>query len=159
MVLFVKLISYTSVSAHPISIVLLPIIGIFFLKWPQKNVTPFEGKKVGVLRRFFGFFIDMTTVIMVILPVAVIFMLILEYIATGYWQWRFERESFRWWTDIPSLFAILCVFSSLFYYRRWHFNRSFQTIGQYLMGYKLVKDYRVNAGEHYWVKAVRMRKA
>lgn len=126
-----------SVSSEPWAFILLPLGFAIALWWPKRHGTVIEGSRVGLTRRFVAFYLDFFVIVVGVLPAVSLPALVIEYIATGVWQWSFEREVFRP-RDWVSLFIGLAACFGAFYYFKWHFDRGAQTLGRHLMKFKVL---------------------
>lgn len=126
-----------SVSANPWGFVILPILFVLAHRWPKHHGRVLEDSRVGIFRRLGAFYIDMSVSMFATLPVVLIVWLATEYVATGQWQWSYERDFFRW-TDIIDISAMLLGFYGMFYYQKWHFYNNRQTLGQHIFKFKLL---------------------
>ena len=126
-----------SVSSEPWVFILFPLGFAIALWWPKRHGTVIEESRVGLTRRFVAFCLDFFVIVVGVLPAVSLPTLVIEYIATGVWQWSFEREVFRP-RDWVSLFIGLAACFGAFYYFKWHFDRGAQTIGQHLMKFKVL---------------------
>lgn len=98
-----------------------------------------EGGRVGRRRRFFAVYIDCFVAMAGIMPLVILPMLVFEYLAVGEWVWSFSRDYGRA-TDLVMLPLVISGFYFIYFYFKWHFDRDKQTIGQYLLGMKLIPN-------------------
>lgn len=92
----------------------------------------------GVWRRFGAFLIDLMVIILSLSPILALPAIITEYTYTGDFSWAFQREFSRS-TDnaviIPSVFILII---GLVYYFYKFTLISKPTIGQYILGYRII---------------------
>jgi hypothetical protein len=61
----------------------------------------------------------------------------LEFSSTGVWQWSYER--LEWQTrDIFGALLLFLMFPGIFYYFYKHHSLGRETVGQYILGYKII---------------------
>jgi hypothetical protein len=126
-------------SSSLVSVLLAIGLGLFLFFYPQPANILDESKTVGVWRRLAAFFLDFLTVLMVLTPLLALPFLIAEAGYTGQFQWGFEREFSRP-TDTTYLMpGIIIAFVGIYYYFYKHARMNRQTIGQYILGYKVTK--------------------
>jgi len=106
----------------------------------QSASTVDSSKVVGVWRRFGAFFLDFALVLLIVSPVAALPLLVAEASYTNTFHWSFHRHFARP-TDVmylmPSIGAALLA---LFFYFYQHALVGRQTIGQYVLAYKVTKS-------------------
>ena len=126
-----------AVSADLWAILLLPLLFAIALWWPKRHGAVVEDSRVGLTRLFMALHIDMFVILLGGLPAVFIPALVMEYIATGVWQWSFEREVFmpRDWVSL--VIGLASCFGG-YYYFKWHFDRGAQTFGQHLLRFKVL---------------------
>lgn len=111
---------------------------IFVVWYPQKAGTPASFPPVTISERFAAFFVDFLTVLLAVTPMATLPLLLSEADATGSFRFSFERDFSR---PADATFAFLgsvFVFMGLFAYFYIHAVTGRQTVGQYLLGYRVV---------------------
>jgi hypothetical protein len=126
-----------SVSFDPLGLILLPALFLIGVNWPKRHGDTIETSRVGLLRRFAAFYIDLFIAMAGVLPIICMTALATEFYATGNWQWSYERDFFRP-TDVIDIAAFLLGFAGIFYYFRWHFKKRVQTLGQHVLGFTLI---------------------
>ncbi len=126
-------------SLHPIPLIVLPLLFILIMLWKKPDVDIDPKSRVGIFRRIAAFYIDFFTVMIGVMPFITLPSLVVEYFVTGTWQWRFERDYFRY-SDLLSLFFFLIGFYAIFYFFKWHFKNGKQTPGQRLFKFKLIQN-------------------
>jgi len=100
-----------------------------------------DGEKLaGFWRRFGAFLIDFIVIILSLSPILALPLIITEYSYTGDFSWAFKREFSRP-TDnaviMPSVF--ISLFSLVYYFYKFTLM-SKPTIGQYILGYRIIGD-------------------
>ena len=127
----------TSVSFSPSGLILLPVLFLIALKWPRHDVEILDESRVGIIRRYFAFNIDLCVGLIAILPFICMAGLILEFMVTGQWVWAFERDFFRW-TDVINVAVFFMGCYGIYYYIKWHFENGRQTLGQHFLRFQLL---------------------
>ena len=92
---------------------------------------------VTIWERMSALLIDFASVVVVTIPLISLPGLLLEWQATGTFSWAFEREFMRA-TDIVSGALFLVILPVLYGYFVTLPRRGYATIGQYIMGYRIV---------------------
>lgn len=133
-----KCITYASSSIW--SVILSLCLLCFLIFYPQQKSIRDEEKTVGVWRRFGAFYLDFMVVIIGVTPLLAIPLLWMESTYIGQFQWAFEREYSRELDAYLVLPSIGVAFFVLFYYFYKHPKAGRQTLGQYILGYKVVAD-------------------
>ncbi len=118
-------------------LILGPMVFGLAIKWPRKDNDIIYSSKVGIIRRFSAFIIDLYIAGIGILPIICLPSLLLEYMATGEWQWSFQRGFFRKTDIIGNIFFFVGIYG-IYKYFNWHFKNHMQTIGQYLLRFTLI---------------------
>jgi hypothetical protein len=126
-----------SASSSPISILLSVALVLFVVTYPQRTSASDETRVVGVWRRFGAFFLDFASVVMVVSSLGAVPVLVAEAGFTGAFQWTFERDFARPTDTAYVLPAALGAFLLLFLYFYLHARVNRQTIGQYVLGYRV----------------------
>ena len=122
-----------------ISVITSIVLLIILLRYSQISSSAVTNNPVRLRRRLAAVFIDFLVVIMITAPLASLVTLLIESIYTGSFQWSFEREFSRP-TDSLIILEIFVIFFLLFYYFYKHLLVNRQTAGQYVLGYKIIKD-------------------
>ncbi|MDH5191793.1 MAG: RDD family protein [Gammaproteobacteria bacterium] len=126
------------VVASSIASLLLGIsLGLFIFYFPRKHSITDSSNIVGLWRRFGAFFLDFMTVLIVISPIAVVPILIAEANFTSEFTWSFERDFVRPTDDIYLLPGVFGIFIALYLYFLLYARSNIQTVGQYILGYKV----------------------
>ncbi len=125
-------------SSSPGSVMIsLAIIGfvVFQPEWKSQIDT---SRAVGVWRRFGAFFIDFLLVLLAVAPLTTLPMLFAEAAHTGEFHWSFIRDFGRPNDTLFVLPAVLLGFASLYFYFFYLPWKSKQTVGEYILGFKIV---------------------
>lgn len=138
-----------SASSSWVSILLSIGLILFLVFYPQQTNLLDESKSVGVWRRFGAFFLDFLTVLMIITPISVLPILIAEGIYTGQFQWSFEREFSRQSDATYIMPGLILAFVVLYYYFYKHIRLNRQTVGQFILGYRVTDVRETNSGPKY----------
>lgn len=126
-------------SSSPISILLSVALTVFALIYPQRASVPDETGVVGVWRRVGAFLLDFASVVMVAGSLGAVPVLVAEAQFTGVFEWAFERD-FERPTDMAYLLpAVVGAFLLLFFYFYLHPRVGRQTLGQYVLGYRVTE--------------------
>lgn len=126
-------------SSSLISILISVALTVFVLIYPQRTSAPHETSVVGVWRRFGAFFLDFASVVMVVSALGAVPLLIAEASFTGVFQWSFERDFARPTDTVYVLPAVFGGFLLLFLYFYLHPRVNRQTLGQYVLGYRVME--------------------
>jgi len=131
-----KCITYASSSL--LSVILSVGLLYFLCSYPQLKYIQDKSKIVGVWRRFGAFYLDFMVALIGITPLLAVPLLLQESSYTGHFDWVFEREFSRSSDSSYLLPSVGIAFWFLFYYFYKHAKSGRQTIGQYVLGYKVV---------------------
>lgn len=143
-----------SASSSPFSVALAVGLLLFLVFYPQLENTADNTRVVGVWRRFGAFFLDFTLVLMSVTPLAALPFLWAEAGHTGIFQWSFEREFLRPTDSVYILPSVFAAFLALFYYFYQHARVGRQTIGQYVLGYRVVRASGIDGEPKYGMRVV-----
>jgi|GEM_PF-2462972 len=123
-----------TIALGSLILLLLPIT----VRWTDR-ADIFE-PPVNVLPRVGAFIIDMLTIQLIWMPVMVLGIIFAEVLYTGEWRWAFERD-FQRATDMPLfLIPFFGMFGSVIGYQYWSLRTGRQTIGQYVLGFRVIAD-------------------
>lgn len=126
-----------SASTSMMGLVAPGILIAFIVFHPQETGTPKHVEPIKIWERFTAFLIDLLVVFSVSVPIATLPILLAEAGATGNFQWSFERDFSRP-TDAALAFpGVLWMFVALVGYFYIHPVIGRQTIGQYLLGFRV----------------------
>lgn len=118
-------------------IVSLVIVAFLFLRPVQPTMVVSNGV-VGVWRRVGAFLIDFALVLFAISPIAALPFLVAEASYTGEFEWSFLRKFARPSDSLFVLPAVLASFAALYFYFFLHPLKGKQTVGEYILGFKVV---------------------
>ena len=93
---------------------------------------------VGVWRRFWAFLIDYALVLFVVSPLAALAPLLIEAGHTGSFEWSFVRTFSRPSDSLVVVPAVFASFTALYLYFFLHPLKNWQTVGEYILGFKVV---------------------
>lgn len=128
---------YMSASTSFLALVASAVFAAFVIFYPQEAGTPIHVEPIKIWEGFAAFFIDFLVVLSATSPIATLPILLAEADATGIFQWRFERDFSRP-TDaalaVPGVLSGFAVFFAYFYI---HPAIGRQTVGQYLLGFRV----------------------
>lgn len=128
----------SSVNSSPGTIITGFLTSIFAIFMPRKKQIDILDEPVGLMRRYFAFYLDSVVLIIGCVSLGVIPTLIAEYHATGHWNWVYERDEFHL-RDIIGIVHILSMFAALWYFFVKHASLEKSTPGQYIMGYRIIR--------------------
>lgn len=128
---------YTAASASLMSLGLGVIIGLFALFCPRQELMANPTKPVGIFQRFGAFFLDFMAALAAFTPVLTLPILFYEAQATGVFAWSFNRDFARSTDVLAVIPGILLTQASLVVYFYFHAAKNRQTIGQYILGYRV----------------------
>jgi uncharacterized RDD family membrane protein YckC len=121
------------------SIILGLIFIIFAIKFPREIRNNTENR-AGFWRRFGAFILDFIAVLMALTPIVALPTILSEYFYTGSFEWAFQRDYSRS-TDILVIFpSVLILLAGLIYYFYKYTLISKPTLGQYVLGYRIVSN-------------------
>lgn len=112
---------------------LITLIGFF---WPTPVHPPRKGKYVGFTRRVFALGIDGWFLFSAILVTAIPTALVIEWFATGQWQWAWDREDQS--RDLIPLLVYYTWYLFAFYYYTRRVREGRPTLGQFAMGFRIL---------------------
>lgn len=127
-------------SSSLLSIVLSLGLFCFLYFYPQQKSSHDNLEIVGVWRRLGAFYLDFMVVLIGVAPLLALPLLFQESNYTELFEWNFERELSRSSDSSYILPAVGFAFWFLFYYFYKHPKSGRQTIGQYVLGYKVVSN-------------------
>ncbi len=124
-------------SSSPIALAVAVALIVFLFAYRQHQYAPNDHAPVGVWRRLGAFFVDFATIMLMFSPIGAMPALLGEAHFTGEFHWAFERDFGRP-SDAPLVVpAVLVGFLCLFVYFYAHARMGRQTLGQYLLSYRL----------------------
>jgi RDD family len=126
-----------SAASSWVAIVVALGMGIFLALYRPRTQALDPSRVVGVWRRFGAFFVDFTSVVMIVSPLAALPVLVAEANYTATFKWSFMRDYSRP-TDAPYILsAVLVMFGALFSYFYLHARYGRPTVGPYVLGYRV----------------------
>ncbi|MES1156859.1 MAG: RDD family protein [Alphaproteobacteria bacterium] len=128
---------YMSASSSLVSLIASAILAVFTVFYPQKAGESERTEPVKIKERFAAFLIDFFIVISAGGPVATLPILLTEAKAVGRFQWSFERDFSRPTDYVLAVPGVFFMFGLLFVYFYVHLLIGRQTVGQYLLGYRV----------------------
>ncbi len=128
---------YISASTSLVGLIASFLLAVLISLYRQKIGTPAPVEPVKIWERFVAFFADCFVVVAIISPVTTLPILLAEASATGSFQWSFERDFSRSTDAALAGPGILLMFAGLFAYFYVHPLIARQTVGQYLLGFRV----------------------
>jgi hypothetical protein len=110
----------------------------FMSFYPQRRCPGDPSRIVGVWRRVGSFLVDFTFVLMIVAPLAALPILAVEAEYAETFQWSFAREYPRPTDWLLFTSGALAGFAALFLYFYQHERLGRPTVGQYVLGYRVV---------------------
>ena len=124
-------------STSILSIIFSVIFSICLFFIPRKKFTYNSELIVRSRRRISAFIIDFVILLVCATPISALPMILMEYSYTDNLAWSFQRDFVRS-TDSSIMFpTMLFIFTLLFYYFYKHLMLNKQTVGQYVLGYRI----------------------
>jgi hypothetical protein len=127
---------YVSGATSFAAVIAAPVLCAFVLFYPQRITTATRTEPVKIVERVVAFFVDYLVLLVATVPILTFLMLLLEAEATGAFRWQFSRSNLRP-TDVFAIVVVLLVFVALFAYFYVHARIGRQTVGQYLLGFRM----------------------
>lgn len=128
---------HTEASASLVSLALSVVIGLFAIFCPRQEMAANPAAPVGIFQRFGAFALDFTAVLAALAPLYILPILLFEAQATGAFAWSFNRDFARATDALAIVPGVLLAQLSLILYFYFHAANNRQTIGQYILGYKV----------------------
>lgn len=128
---------FMSASTSLMGLVSSGVLVAFVVLYPQETGTPLHIDPIKIGERFAAFFIDFLVVLAATSPIATLPILLAEAEATGNFQWSFERDFSRPTDGALTFPGVLSMFAALFAYFYIHPAIGRQTVGQYLLGFRV----------------------
>ncbi len=128
------------VGAHSsiLSIIISIALVLFLVLRPNQKVKIQDDRVVGVWRRLGAFYLDFALVLLIVVPITAIPMLVAEGQHTGTFEWFFVRKFTRPSDAFFALPAVLACFAALYFYFFYTPFKDRQTLGEYVLGFKIV---------------------
>ena len=127
-----------SVSTSFVLLIASITLGMILFNYKQYDYEFDESEAVSFFARFGAVIIDMHYALIIILPLSSIIPLFLEFIITGNFSLSFERDFIRPYDYIVQIPSIIASFVLVYYYFYWHLSNDKATVGQYILGYRIV---------------------
>lgn len=127
------------VISHPVPMIGGIVLAAFLFTYKQIAPNPQRDRPVLIWRRLLAFFLDMFVFLSVAMPPILLVILVFRFIDLGVWDWTFQMAD----DPISSLIgfvAVLCMFVALYTYFWLHNEHQRATMGQYIMGFQILKD-------------------
>jgi hypothetical protein len=124
-------------DGNPYSLALTIIAACIIFSWPRPQLPIILRVPVGRFRRYVAATIDMISLCFVAFSLIFSLTYLMEWIATGYWQWSWQRETFEP-RDIIGILSVFLAFYGVYQYFWRHLLSGKPTVGQFVMGYRIV---------------------
>lgn len=128
------------VSSSLPGVLLGPVVLFFLLRYPRQQGGVDSSRVVGVWRRFGAFCLDCYALPMTVAPLLTLPHLLAEARYTGAFHWSFERDFARPDDWLYAMLAAVAASTALVWYFYRHGRAGRPTLGQYIMGYRIVAD-------------------
>lgn len=128
---------YVAASTSPIGLVASAALAVFLFFYPQLRPDVVVVEPVKLWKRGVALYIDFLVLLSITSPIATIPVLLAEARANGSFAWNFSRDFTRPADAMLALPSIFAIFIALFLYFYIHLRLQRQTIGQYLMGFRI----------------------
>lgn len=102
-----------SMEGNPYSLALIIIAACIIFSWPRPQSLIVLGVPVGRFRRHVAATIDLLCLGFVLFAVDFTLAYLMEWIATGYWQWSWQRETYEP-RDIIGILPIFLAFYGVY---------------------------------------------
>jgi uncharacterized RDD family membrane protein YckC len=110
---------------------------VFAVMFPRATRNDSE-QLAGVWRRFGAFLIDFIVIILALSPILALPAIVTEYTYTNEFLWSFQREFSRSTDNAVIIPSVFILFAGLAYYFYKFTLLSKPTIGQYILGYRII---------------------
>ena len=127
-----------SISSSFISFLSSIILILFVSLFPRKKSENSGIESVGAFRRFAAFYIDFSIILTCLIPLIALPQLLIESSIVGTFHWSVNRSFVRESDSIYMIPAFLFSLVLIFYYFYKYPKLGNQTVGQYVLGYKIV---------------------
>lgn len=128
---------YVVAATSQVGLIASAVLAAFLILYPQLRPEVEHTEPVKLWKRGVAFYIDFFVALSIAAPIATLPLLLEEGKITGTFQWHFERDFARPTDAALAIPAILGMFVVLFLYFYLHLQLKRQTIGQYLMGFRV----------------------
>lgn len=99
--------------------------------------TPAVGQTVRLRRRVGAFFIDVFVAMMIVVPLAAMPMLLYAASVSKVFEWAVQVSQPDWWDHVIAVVLVISSVAGLALYYQLPLRRGRQTLGQYVLGYRL----------------------
>jgi uncharacterized RDD family membrane protein YckC len=99
--------------------------------------APVAGQTVRLRRRVGAFFIDIFAAMMIVIPLAALLMLLYAAAMSKAFAWAVQVSPPDWWDHVIAVVLVIGAFAGLIAYYQLPLRRGRQTLGQYVLGYRL----------------------
>ena len=128
---------YVVAATSQVGLIASIVLALFLILYPQLRPQVEHTEPVKLWKRGLALYVDFFVALSIAAPAATLPLLIEEGRVTGAFQWHFERDFARPTDAALAVPAILGMFVVLFLYFYIHLGLRRQTIGQYLMGFRI----------------------
>ncbi len=128
---------FVSASTSIISIIFGIGLIIYAIKFPRAETTVTE-TNAGFWRRFSAFLIDFIALLTALASVVALPTIFAEYLHTNTFSWSFQRDYSRRSDLLLIIPSVLIMMTGLIYYFYKFTLSSKQTLGQYILGYRVI---------------------
>lgn len=131
--------SSTRMESNPQSLAGLAIISLVVLFSPRRVLPTIEGSSPGRMRRWIAVLTDYLFFVMTLVFFGFCITLVVEWIATGQWQWAWENPQ-QSWRDFAMVIPLLTGFYLLYRRLKHSLTSGRPTLGQYLLNIKIIAN-------------------
>lgn len=131
---------YVVAATSQVGLIASAALTAFLVLYAQRRPQVEHTEPVKLWKRGIALYIDFFVALSIAAPAATLPLLLDEGRVTGAFQWHFERDFARPTDAALAIPAILAMFVVLFSYFYIHLRLRRQTIGQYLMGFRIVPE-------------------
>ncbi len=117
----------------------LLLIG-FLWRYPQKTGHSAPHPPVGIVERSAAIVVDFFVVVFAVSPLLALPSLVAEWVVTGEFKWRFSRDAPLGRDVALEMASAFAMQASLFFYLLLHAQAGRETVGQYIVGFRLEAD-------------------
>ena len=134
-------------SSSPVALIgcLLLTVIVFFFRSKTEPVKYIS--KVSIWKRILSFHIDVLISMAIILPVIALAPIAIEAFYTGKFSWYFERAFMREYDTAIIIISTFIGMIWLLFYFSFFSSKGRQSIGHYIMGYRIVNNRREAIGK------------
>lgn len=138
---------YVVAATSQVGLIASGVLAAFLVLYPQIRSEAAHTAPGKLWKRGIALYVDFFVVLSIVAPAATLPLLLEEGRITGTFQWHFERDFARPSDTALAVPTILGMFVALFAYFYVHLRVGRQTIGQYIMGFRIESepDAKMNA--------------